>query len=69
VASGPIAPVMGLTESSVAAVLPTWQRLGDRLAKQLGLDPAALTPAQRCVVSARADGGCGCCAVAPPVVC
>lgn len=58
VASGPIAPVMGLTEASVAAALPTWQRLGDRLAKQLGLEASKLTPAQRCGCFAR-PGGAG----------
>jgi hypothetical protein len=48
VAAGPIAAVMGLTAAAVSKALPTWQRLGDKLATQLKLDPSALTPAQWC---------------------
>jgi hypothetical protein len=48
VAAGPIASVMGLTLASVSKALPTWQRLGDKLATQLQLEPGALTPAQWC---------------------
>jgi hypothetical protein len=68
VASGPIAPVLGLTEASVAAALPTWQRLGDRLAKQLGLDASKLTPAQRCGCFALPGGAGVLLCLAPPLL-
>jgi hypothetical protein len=57
ICQGPLLEPCGLTPDGVAAQLPTWERLGRRLAQQLGFDHDAMDDVQRCARGGRGASG------------
>lgn len=47
VSQGYVASTMGLSKQAISADIALWKQLGDRLARQLKLDPASLNESQR----------------------